>query len=158
MRKLILLLLVLAANMVNAQTDSPVSWDVATVLNDSTKKIEFIQLNASLEKGWHIFAYDAGGDGLAINTTITIEKYSAKNKMMGKIEVKDDLATEKPVSIDMPGFGVVHLFDKNYSYLIPFAENVHHLKAKVGYQCCNDKMCLAPVNVVLDLQLQPNKK
>jgi hypothetical protein len=160
MKKIIFLLLAsCSGTMVQAQseTEGPIAWDVTTIVNDSSKKISFLQLNASLEKQWHIFANDAGGDGLAINTTITIEKYNAKNKMIGKVEVNDDLATEKPVDVDMPGFGIVHLFDKNYSYLIPITDAVHHIKAKVGYQACNDKMCLAPVNLVLDLQLQPNK-
>jgi hypothetical protein len=57
----------------------------------------------------------------------------------------------------MEGFGIVHFFDKNYSYWVPIDKNVYRVQAKITYQACNDKMCLAPVDKVLNLQVRSNK-
>jgi Disulphide bond corrector protein DsbC len=154
MKKIIIICLMVISNMLQAQTEPPVAWDIALIKNELGT---FAQLNVSLEKGWHIFAYDAGGDGLAINTTVVLETYNQKNKKIGEIELKDSSATEKPISVNMEGFGIVNYFDKNFSYLAPIAADVYKVQVKVTYQTCNDKMCLPPTDKILSLQIKSNK-
>jgi Disulphide bond corrector protein DsbC len=154
MKKILFLVLICITHFAFAQSEPPVAWDIALVKNDVAN---MVQLNVSLEKGWHIFAYEAGGDGLAINTTVVIETYNKKNKKIGEIELKDSNATEKPVSVNMEGFGIVNYYDKNFSYLVPITEDVYKVQAKVTYQTCNEKMCLPPVDKVLILQIKSNK-
>jgi hypothetical protein len=158
MKKLIIICLMFVAKFSVAQTESasPVAWEIATMKNDAGEPIN-VQLNVSLENHWHIFASDAGGDGMAINTNVVLEKFDKKNKKISEVTVTDSLATEKPVDVNMEGFGIVHFFDKNFSYWVPIDANVYRVQAKITYQACNDKMCLAPVDKVLSLQVRSNK-
>jgi Disulphide bond corrector protein DsbC len=157
MKQLIICAFLFLANSVFAQTEAPVHWDIVAVKDDNNVA-NTIQLNVSLEHGWHIFAYDAGGDGLAINTTVVLQSFDKKNKKIGEVNVTDSFATEKPVNVNMEGFGIVHYFDKEFSYFVPIANNVHRVQAKITYQACNSNMCLPPVDKILNLQLIENKK
>lgn len=98
-----------------------------------------IVLTARLDKGWHLYAFDAGGDGTLISPAITI----AANKDIvlvgnptekGKLETKDDA-----------GIGPYHFYENKivYTQKIKY-KKLTTLKITFDYQTCDEKGCLPP--------------
>ena len=116
-------------------------------LGDNTYQVE---VQAVLEKGFHIWAMDAGGDGSLINTEINLENSFKGNDMnwldhTWKSNTKPK--TETYEFID----GAVHYFEKKVIFQRKLiSPNPPLLKAKITYQTCNESMCFPPQEIYLE--------
>ncbi|MEI6311889.1 MAG: cytochrome c biogenesis protein CcdA [Bacteroidota bacterium] len=112
-----------------------------------------IVLTARLDKGWHLYAFNAGGDGTLISPVITI----AANKDVvvvgnptekGKLETKDDA-----------GIGPYHFYENKiiYTQKVKY-KKLSTLKITFDYQTCDEKGCLPPdyEDFTLDMNVSCN--
>jgi hypothetical protein len=110
-------------------------------------------VHVQLEKGFHVFAKDAGGDGLAIPTIITIDWKDAKKKSIKKQELDDKNASIVAHEVTMEGFGVVRYYEGEFDFTVPVAPKAASASIAISYQICNDKMCLPPKDITLPLKI-----
>lgn len=109
-----------------------------------------VSFKLQLDKGWHIWAMDAGGDGLQIVPSFTFEANE-------KIELIDDMnEVGTKISEEMEGVdGIVNFYSDNVVYF----QNVKGtpgtvIKGQHEYQVCNDKICLPPKEVEFSFTLK----
>lgn len=112
-----------------------------------------IVLTARLDKGWHLYAFDAGGDGTLISPAITIAANKdivlvGSPKEKGKLETKDDA-----------GIGPYHFYENKiiYTQKIKY-KKLTTLKITFDYQTCDEKGCLPPdyEEFTLDMNISCN--
>lgn len=148
MKKLIVALCMFALPVLAfAQDDNPVKWEF------STKKVNGqvyeVTAKATIEKGWHVYAQEAG-EG-PVPTTFTFAK-NPLVAMNGKVaEV-----------------GKMHkAFDKNFNSELKYYENTvsfvqkvtvkgkaaTKLKGSVEFMVCDDHQCLPPTEVPFTFSL-----
>jgi thiol:disulfide interchange protein DsbD len=136
----------LACLVASAQINNPVQWNFTSKkIADKTYEL---QLNATIGKGWHLYAQDAG-DGpeptkitFDLNPLVTVV---GTPKEKGKLE---------------------NSFDSNFNSLLKFYSNkvtfVQNVKLKssantvvkgtVRYMVCNDRQCLPPKDVAFSVK------
>jgi hypothetical protein len=140
-------------NNINAQNNTefnPVKWTYE--VKENTDKVKTIYIKASIEKGYHIFSNKPGDDdGFLIPTSITI---IAKNNKGLKIEIPitDRLANKKAITAKIAEIGEVSYYETDVTYSMPYDSNFAKGQIDINYQCCNDKMCFPPTNVVMDIK------
>jgi hypothetical protein len=137
-----------------AQTSDkvPVKWTCNVSKNADNVNTLFVK--ASIDKGYHIFSGKPGDeDGFLIPTTIEIEIGAAPANVI-KIPITDRHANKKPIQAKMEGIGTVNFYEKEVVYSIPFevVGNNSNAVVNITYQCCNDKMCLPPVDLSLPIK------
>jgi Disulphide bond corrector protein DsbC len=117
----------------------PVTWKAAL---DHIDDADYILVTANIEKGWHIFTNNPGGDGFAIPTTIKLVSST------DTVNITDRMANVKPTQHNFEGMGLMNFFEGKVVYKILMPSNKErHWKLLITYQCCNDKMCLPPADV-----------
>ncbi|MDR3678611.1 MAG: cytochrome c biogenesis protein CcdA [Flavipsychrobacter sp.] len=93
-----------------------------------------------LKKDWHIWSFNAGGDGLQVSPSFELDK-DPKVKAVGKPKEKGKLITEKIDGVD----GDVHLYKDKVDYIQTVTvKGATVVKGTYGYQVCNESMCLPP--------------
>jgi thiol:disulfide interchange protein len=145
---LILCFALLSLNLIAQDTPKPVKW--TSYLEDNEEGETEIIIKAIIEKDWHVFTSAPGGDGLAIPTTIVVGMMIGDLAM--ELPVGDEVANQTPKEMTMEGMGKLKYYEGELSYAFP----INSLKTRkftvtVNYQTCNDKMCLPPETVVLDV-------
>jgi Disulphide bond corrector protein DsbC len=117
----------------------PVTWKAGI---DHIDGADYVVVTANIEKGWHIFTNNPGGDGFAIPTSINL--VNSKDT----IKITDRMASVKPTQHNFEGMGVMNFFEGKvvYKALMP-SHKERHWRLLITYQCCNDKMCLPPADV-----------
>ncbi|WP_158605934.1 protein-disulfide reductase DsbD domain-containing protein [Taibaiella sp. KBW10] len=130
--------------------ENPVSWKV-TVQATNKEHTEYqLTAKATIEKGFHIWALDAGGDGSLINTAIELQTPSVSWK-------SDTWASDKEAHKETLEFieGPVFSFEKSVSLTRVFsiAQKTKKIKGTITYQTCNESMCLPPEDFVFELDL-----
>lgn len=117
---------------------NPVKWTFnIKKTSDDTYNIE---AKASIDKGFHIWAIDPGGDGSLIPTSFTTEQLSN-----GKW-ISEWLETTNP-KVETLDFidGAIKWHEKQIIfYRTVKAASGTMLKGAVQYQTCNEMMCLPP--------------
>lgn len=137
-----LLLFSLLPNFLSSQIEKPVRW-CAQVTRISDTEAE-LKVTATIDKGWHVYAMDPGGEGTETGLMVSVKGDGAISisdpKEIGTIEEKvfPDIGPEK------------------YRFFEKTVELVQLLKVSgageqkatgfFSYQICNDEMCLPPVN------------
>ncbi len=103
------------------------------------KEYELI-IHLKLEKGWHVYAMDPGGDGTLIPVDIKFEPAS-NVKLKGKIAEHGKLVKE---NVEAFG-GIVNYYMNTVDY-VQLAEvtGPATIKGTYTYQICTDKTCLPP--------------
>ncbi len=105
-----------------------------------------------IEKDFHIFAADPGGDGTQIPTEVTITK-NAFIQPLGKIVEQGKLITEQPEGLD---FKINYYKNEiKYEQKIKFKAKVKGA-AKIYFQICNESMCERPAEVNIPFDLSVN--
>ena len=108
-----------------------------------------IYATATIEKGWHVFTTDPGGDGLLIPTSINIDE----NKDITIL--KPFILEGKFVSHEMEGMGKVNYVENVGQFTINITtKTATKLIGTLTYQCCNDRMCLPPTDVPFSVDLK----
>lgn len=148
MKYLLVALMVITGTTAFSQIANPVKWQYTTK-KLSDKEYE-VHMTAYIEKGWHLYAQDAG-EGPEPTTVVF-----SKNPLVKLDEkVREDGKLEK--SFD-PNFNSVL---KYYSNKVSFVQKVKLktsaatvLKGTVTYMVCNDAKCLPPKEVPFSFKLQ----
>jgi thiol:disulfide interchange protein DsbD len=133
----------------NAQVKNPVKW-VQTVKKLSGGKYE-LQMNATLEKGWHIYSQTTP-EGGPVPTSFVFTKnplvtITGPVKEIGKMETH----FEKLFDVNVKQFsGQV-----NFVQTVTVKGNVKtNVTGTVEYMLCNDRECLPPAKKTFTFQLQ----
>jgi len=121
-------------------------------LSTSTKIISATEaelvITAKMDKGWHLYSFNPGGDGSLIAPEIKITKTSAI-ELVGKVKEVGKLHTE-----EIDGVGTIHYFKDKVDYVqkVKYTK-LDKIKANVYYQTCDDQGCLPPTDedVVIDM-------
>jgi thiol:disulfide interchange protein len=118
----------------------------------SDKEAEII-ITAKIDKGWHLYSFEPGGDGMLIAPEIKFSK-TKEVEFVGKVTEQGNLIDE-----DIKGVGVVHYFknEVNYKQKISFEKKVK-IKASVYYQTCDESACLPPITEDLAVDMNVSCK
>lgn len=145
---LIAFAVLILGNVVHAQ--NPVSWlFTSKKIKDQVYEIQMI---ASIQPGWHLYAQTQPKDAIAQPTTFNFNKnpllnFDGKVKEMGKLEkYKDD---------------VLDVSANQYSNKVVFTQVVKlkskaktAVTGKVEFQTCDDKKCLPPKTIPFTVALK----
>jgi hypothetical protein len=138
----ILLLLVIAGGMANAQSSKQVQWTyTAKKIADKTYEVH---LSAAIGSNYHLYAQMVGVDG-PVPTTFTFIKnpltiLDGKPKEMGKVIKKKE---------EVWG-GDVNYYEKNVDFIqvVKLKGNIKtSLAGNVEFMVCNDSQCLPPSKI-----------
>lgn len=141
MKSLFFALLLLSGFAASAQMANPVKWNYT--IEKVSDKVYEVKIIAIIDKGWHLYAQDAG-DGPE-PTTITFEnnpmfKLDGAVKEIGKLRKEYD-----------PNFDSELKFYSNevtFVQRITMRSNVATVvKGNVNFMVCNDRKCLPPKDV-----------
>lgn len=127
-------------------TADPVSWTASAAR--SGKGYE-IRINASFKPGWHIYAMEPGGDGTLIPTSFEFKPGAGVSKPTA---VK---ALAKPKGMTFVGVdGEAFVYEGKTDFTSTVAGKPGQtLSLTIGYQSCNEQMCLPPKKKVLSIKL-----
>lgn len=149
MQKLVQAIVALCALFVPALAEAqmpadPVSW-TATAAR-SGKGYE-IRISASFQPGWHVYAMEPGGDGTLIPTTFRFKPVN------GKPPVVKSLAKPKAMTfVGVDGEAYVYEGKTDFTSSVT-GKPGQTLNLEIGYQSCNEQMCLPPKKKVLPIKL-----
>lgn len=149
MKKILLALLLIFpfGNALFAQVENPVKWTYASKkVGDKTYEL---QITATLQKGWHIYAQDAGEGPEATSFSFTANPLF---KLEDKVKEKGKLLKEYD-----PNFKSVLKF---YGDKVVFVQKIKMktvvptvAKGTVTFMVCNDKKCLPPKDVPFSIKV-----
>ncbi len=142
----IVLVLLLAPFIINAQVLNPVHWSFSKKdLGDSNY---IIHLTAKIDPGWHIYAQDAG-EG-PIPTSFTFEKddqITLKGKVRGVGKLQKDF--------DKAFNSVLKFYEKKVDFVqyVSAKSGAKSVKGSLTYMVCDDHQCLPPKDVEFKITL-----
>lgn len=117
-----------------------VSWKFS--LKPVEGNVYLFTATAVIEKGYHIFHLNAGGDGTLINTEITFN---------GATETDEEWSvTPAPRVIQLDIIeGDIYWHEKTVSFskAVELPEGTDDVSGSVSYQVCNEEKCLPPATV-----------
>jgi thiol:disulfide interchange protein DsbD len=145
-----LLTLVFLAAIASAQVQNPVNWTFSSKkVNDNVYEV---QMTATIQEGWHLYAQAQPKDAIAIPTTF---QFNNNPLLMLDGKVKEAGKLEKFVDNDL---GVSA---NQYSKQVLFTQKVKlkgkaksNVNGNVTYQTCDDKKCLPPKTVNFSIALK----
>ncbi|MBS1858115.1 MAG: protein-disulfide reductase DsbD N-terminal domain-containing protein, partial [Acidobacteria bacterium] len=146
-----LLLAALAATLWAAPPD-PVSWKLAPPAKPVKAGANFqATLTAAIEPGWHLYSLKPVAEG-PIPTRIWVAD-GQPFKLAGAVGADD------PVTVQDPALGMeVEMYEGQASFTLPLeaaagSEGAQKLVVSASYQSCNNKLCLPPKTVRVELPL-----
>jgi thiol:disulfide interchange protein DsbD len=109
-------------------------------------------ITAKMDKGWHIYSMNPGGDGSLIAPEITFTKNN-EVELIGSATEKGKLETQ-----DDAGIGPYHFFENKvvYTQKIKY-KNKTKIKGEFYYQTCNENGCLKPTSVDFVIDMNENE-
>ena len=136
-----------------AHAQNPVKWSAVTkTLDARAGEVATVELKATLENGWHIYAPTTPAGG-PIPTKIELASGS-KATIAGKV------AQPKPLRKMDAGFGIeTETFEKSVVFGVPLkvasgAKTLVKGTLRVRFQACNEKICLPPKTVSVPFELK----
>ncbi|MBL7766185.1 MAG: hypothetical protein JNJ58_08840 [Chitinophagaceae bacterium] len=145
MKNILILIALFLTLQVTAQNTNPIKWEFfpKKEANGTTTLLA----KATIEKGWHVFAPNPGGDGLLIPTGVVLNEKGIANVSPAVVEGKE-------ISKEMDGVGLVHYFEYQVVYKINFeAKGQTSVSGTVSYQLCNDQLCFPPTDLPFEIKL-----
>lgn len=137
---------------VSAWAGGPVNWVFST--QSSGADTVQVQLTATCDAGWHIYALTLPSDKGPLPTEVRMEPSTAW-RAAGPVE------EAAPEETNDPAFGMLvryHsgtvLFKQDLLPATPRAFTVH---GSVEYMACNDRTCLPPTSVEFTLDIPPSR-
>ncbi len=128
-------------------TADPVSWTAAA--GKHSGKTYEIRISSSLKPGWHIYALDPGGDGTLIPTSFTFKPAPGGAKP-GPVKALGKAKAMNFTGVD----GTAYVYEGQTDFITAVSGTPGQtLSLTVGYQSCNDQMCLPPKKKVLTIKL-----
>ena len=137
--------------LLTASPDSgPATWTFSTrTLPNGQVSVELI---ATLEEGWHLYATELPSDQGPLPTVFRFEPSKA-------FEVVGVLVEPDPVVAYDINFGMVvrhHSGTARFELIIePLVDGPFVVEGEVEYMVCNDKTCLPPVAVPFSIRVTP---
>ncbi len=118
-------------------SDKIVSWKFS--LKPVEGNVYLFTATAVIEKGYHIFHLDAGGDGTLINTEIV---FDSGNETDAEWKVSPD---PRVIQLDIIE-GDIYWHEKTVSFSkeIEAPEDNGLISGSVSFQVCNEEKCLPP--------------
>jgi thiol:disulfide interchange protein DsbD len=109
-------------------------------------------ITAKMDKGWHIYSMNPGGDGSLIAPEITFTKNN-EVELIGSATEKGKLETQ-----DDAGIGPYHFFENKvvYTQKIKYKNKIK-IKGEFYYQTCNENGCLKPTSVDFVIDMNENE-
>lgn len=148
LKALILLCLLPSLSYAQNGKQAVVHWDFS--VTKKGKDTWTLKAKATMDKGYHIWALDAGGDGSLIPTTITVEEpedFSWEGEWQEVRRPKEQTYE----FID----GKVFFFEDSATFTRDFkAEKGTTLNGSAEYQTCNDQMCYPPATADFSLEIK----
>jgi|JI10StandDraft_1071094.scaffolds.fasta_scaffold331185_2 hypothetical protein len=131
-----------------AQTPKPIQWTYS-LEKKSEKEFRFVA-RGLMEKGWHVFTAEPGGDGFLIPTSVQLEQTTGLT-FPEKLVAKSKVITKK-----IPEVGVVNFVEGKIEFELPITSTapLTKLTGVFTYQSCNDMMCLPPVDEPFVVELK----
>ena len=132
-----------------AFSQNQVTWSFASKkINDKTYELQMI---ATIQPGWHLYAQKQPDDAIAQPTTFEFNKNPLVN-LEGKVKEIGKLEKFKDEKLDISA--------NQYSNKVVFVQTVK-LKGKIKtavtgkleYQTCNDEKCLPPKTIPFSIAL-----
>lgn len=119
-------------------TKDPTTWSYE-VKKKTAGHYELI-FHLKIKEGWHIYAFDPGGDGTLLSPEFNFDK-NANVVLKGKIKQQGKLITETLEGVDGP----VHMYKNQVDYVQEITAKANtKITGKHEYQVCDDHMCLPP--------------
>ncbi|WP_165836240.1 protein-disulfide reductase DsbD family protein [Taibaiella soli] len=116
----------------------PTTWSYE-VKKETADHYELI-FHLKIKEGWHIYAFDPGGDGSLLPPTFNFDK-NANVVLKGKVKQHGKLISETLEGID----GVVNMYKNQVDYVQEITAKANtKITGKQEYQVCDDHMCLPP--------------
>ena len=116
----------------------PTTWKYE-VKKTSTGEYELI-FHVTLKDGWHIFSQDPG-DEFLIPPSFQFKNETKKITLIGKVEERGKLKTEKMEGIDDP----IHYYEGKAAFVQKVKGHAGtRISGEHEYQVCNNNMCLPP--------------
>ncbi len=148
MKKFFLPAFLLVAQIGLAQSSKQVQW--AYSAKKISDKVYEVHMTATINGDYHLYAQDAGGEG-PVATTFTFTKnpltvFDGKVKENGKQVKKFETAWKHDVKY----------FESKVDFvqLVKLKANVKtSLAGKVEFMVCNDKQCLPPSEVEINVNI-----
>jgi thiol:disulfide interchange protein DsbD len=152
MKKVILAIL-LAAGMLAAPVD-PVAWKLhvegAPALKGGAKFQA--KLVATVQDGWHLYSLKPMAEG-PIATRIWIAE-GQPFSLAGGVRAPEPQVTQDPtLGMEVELYEGEALFTLPVKVAMGTAAGAHTLTVSAAYQSCNDKLCLPPKTVKVELAL-----
>lgn len=148
MRSAVLLLAFFSLLSTCAQAQEKIQWDFAFVPYPAS-----IEIRATIENGWHLYALDLDPSIGPVPTQITLEKNNAV-KILNNFEAN----TKAKQSYD-PNFGAeVSYFENTFQASNRIlVKKPTTIKGELTYMLCDDKRCLPPKSVPFEIKVTPYK-
>jgi len=149
MKKIVLLLiLTLGVNQLQAQIMKPVKWKTSVVkINDTDYDLV---ATATIDEGWHLYSQVIPeGDG-PIPTTFTFEASKSYQKRGNTKEGEGH-------TVNDPVFNMKIKFFENkaeFKQRIRIKEKTNKINGIVNFMVCNDSSCLPPTEVDLSFDIK----
>ncbi len=149
MKKLAFLVFTLITLGLAAQAQNPVSWSFTSKkISDNVYEIQMV---ATIEKGWHLYAQSQPDDAIAMPTTFSFNK-NPLLELDGKVKEVGMLEKFKDKTLGVSA--------NQYSNKVTFVQRVKvkgkvktNVTGKLEFQTCNDAKCLPPKTVNLSIAL-----
>jgi thiol:disulfide interchange protein DsbD len=150
----LILFLVVAGTALPAAAQDPIHWSVARTNNDILRAGELfeVELTAQMDPTWHLYALTQplGGPEPLVITVPPGRTFS----------LAGEVSSWLPKSSHDPNFNIeTQFFEERAVFTLPVEtalftkDGVHRLAITVGYQTCNDRLCLPPREEELTLDV-----
>lgn len=149
MRQLLVAIFLMVVTVANAQQLNPVNWTFASKkLSDNVYEVQLI---ATIQSGWHLYAQQQPGDAIAQPTSFNFSK-NPLIALEGKVKEIGKLEKYKDKKLDISA--------NQYSDKVTFVQKVKlkgkvktNVSGKLEFQTCDDKKCLPPKTVNFSIAL-----
>jgi DsbC/DsbD-like thiol-disulfide interchange protein len=140
----------LAATLV-AATPDPVAWKLQIKANSVKPGTQFpVNLLAKVQEGWHLYSLKPMAEG-PIATRIWIAD-GQPFSLAGGIHAPDPQVMQDPtLGMEVELYEGEALFTLPVKLAVGAAPGLHTLVVSASYQSCNDKLCLPPKTVKVEL-------
>jgi thiol:disulfide interchange protein len=146
MKKILLLLVLTVCGQILFAQSTHIKWSTCTkIIDDKTAEVI---ITAKLDKNWHIFSLNPGGDGMQIAPDIKV-KPTADFKLKGGIKERGKLISE-----EFKGIGTINYFKNS----VDFVQKIEYKKLgkstiNIYFQVCDDEKCDRPEEVDIPINL-----
>jgi thiol:disulfide interchange protein len=151
MKKLILIFIALIGSFsIFAQGDKQVK--IASYFTETKPGEGEIVVNVRINKGYHVFSFNPGGDGSSIPPELKFTLPPGVTAI-GKPKEQGKLIKHEEKSLDI----VLNYFENEVKYIQPVKySKLQKGKVKYSFQVCNQEMCFPPTDLEVPFDMSIN--